>query len=91
MNTTALNAEAIRDLTDRASRNLMNATIELKRAVELAENDYAHNGDRLRDALGALRLVWSVVGTENSTWTGYARARLDAEVSLRGTGEQPHD
>lgn len=79
MSATALNAEAIRDLTDRASRNLMNATIELKRAVELAENDYAHNADRLRDALGTLRLAWSVVGTENSTWAGYARARLQAE------------
>lgn len=78
--TSALNAESIRDLTDRASSHLANTAICLQRAVELAENDYAHNADRLRDALGALRLVWAVVGTEQSTWAGYASARLEAEA-----------
>jgi len=78
---TKLNAEAIRDLCDRASRNLTNVVIELMAAVERAENDYPNNGDRLRDALGALRLVSAVVATEHHTWADYARNRTEETQS----------
>lgn len=75
---TKLNAEAIRDLCDRVDQNLINVTVALMAAVDRAENDYDHNADRLRDALGALRLVHAVVATEHSKWRDYARNRSDA-------------
>lgn len=73
--TSAENAEWVSDLTDNASKHLLSAYLELAAAVERAEDDYPHNGDRLRDALGALRLVQAVVSTEHYTWADYARAR----------------
>lgn len=92
MSATKLNAEAIRDLLNRTDRHLLNALVDLTAAVERANNDYDHNGDRLTSALGALRLVAAVVGAEHCTWGDYARnrraaARSGVGVTAAGFGD----
>lgn len=75
MSATKVNAEAIANLASQAADAMQTACILLNEAVELARNDYAHNGDKLENAYGALKLACSAVAGERYVWQDYARYR----------------
>lgn len=68
-------AAKIAMLTGLASSQIITAEHRLSEALKLAHDDYDHNDDKLRDLVGAIRLVASGVATEYQAWDGYAQAR----------------
>jgi hypothetical protein len=73
------NAYAIRNLMEDAANKLVEAECALRDAVQLAADDFDHNGDKAQDALGAVRLARSAVAGEWHIWDGYAWARKRQE------------
>lgn len=75
MAATKVNAEAIANLTRQAADAMWTAGVLLHDAVALAKDDYSHNGDKLENAYGALKLATSAVVGEQYVWQDYARHR----------------
>ena len=75
---TAENAEAIRNLTDRALAHLIRARGELRDALHLARGDFEDNAKTIEEIAGAMSLLTSALVVENSMWNTWAKARANA-------------
>ena len=68
-------AESISDLVDKARKLIVEASRTAKQALELAEDDYLHNDDQLRNVVGTLNLAMDMLSREWVTWSDFAAAR----------------
>ncbi|OBY33464.1 hypothetical protein [Mycolicibacter kumamotonensis] len=75
-------AEFVVSQLDNAGGHLTFARSALRKALDAARNDYAHNDEKITHLLGAAELLVDAVIVETGVWRGYAGARGGTGVKV---------